>query len=311
MRYFGSEADEATLRKLVREQLYKFSDNNQDLSPDEQEILKSSYQNIADATYLKNKKKGRVISFNNHTFIRIAACASIIILAGAFYFRKQYLINFTAGNSYQQTITLKGQRKQLILTDGTKIWLAPGSALGYTDNFSGKTRDVNLRGEAFFEVAHDARHPFIIHTGKLNTVVLGTTFNVQAYPERTAVEVVLLSGKVGVVEPGKQSLILAPQQKATFNKANESLNKENYPAAADMLARRNGKLIYRGALLSDVVNDISQAYNVTIMLGREVQNLRYYGEFDQKEKLRSVLMEISLSANLRIENKGVTWKLHK
>jgi transmembrane sensor len=309
LQYFGSEANEDNLRLLVRKQLETF-DHNSNLPSDVQGVLQEAYKNIAKETFLKNKKEVKVVLFNWSIFIKLTACACVLILVGVLYF--EYMGQQLKHN-YRQAITLNGERKQLQLADGTKIWLAPGSTLDYAIKFTGKTREVKLEGEAFFEVAHDKQHPFIIHTDKLNTTVYGTTFNVQAYPERATVEVALLSGMVGITEQGKQAnqIMLAPNQRAVFNKTNEHLNKEDYPAAASMLARRDGKFIYKGIALSNVINDISKAYNVTIVLGKEMQDLSYYGEFDQKENLRQVLMQISLATNVKLVNKGAIWELHK
>lgn len=277
------------------------------------DILKQSYITIASQTYLKGEKNRKIFFLDRRLFIRLSVCASIVMLAGVFYFIKQYLQTTTVPIVYSQTTTLRGERKQLILSDGTKIWLSPGSSLRYADVFRGKTREVDLEGEAFFEVKHDTQHPFIIHIDRLSTTVLGTTFNIQAYQQNATVEVTLLSGKVAIADAGKRDspLILCPKQKAIFNKANGSLNKVDCPNAADLLARRDGKFIYKGVALSNVLNDISQAYNVNIALDKNAPNLSYYGEFDQKENVQSVLMQISLSANLKLKNKGATWQLYK
>lgn len=315
LRYFGSEKDEYIIRELVRKELEMYFDGDA-LPEDAQDVLKASFLSIANKTYLKNSDQGSVIRFNRRgTILKFVACASIVLLIGIFYFGKKYthaptVAHLPAVVHYKQITTRKGERAQLKLTDGTKIWLAPGSVLNYPEAFKGKTREVSLNGEAFFEVAHDTQHPFIIHTGKLQTTVLGTVFNIRAYVEHAAIEVALLSGKVGVSVPGKQTLVLMPNQRAILGKTTDSLYRD-YLGGQDLYARREGRFIYRGTALGEVLNDISELYDITILANKEIRNLRYYGKFDQKENLKSVLMQITLPTGLKIKNDGNTWKLYK
>ncbi|GAB3917151.1 FecR family protein [Mucilaginibacter boryungensis] len=314
IQHFGSETSLDALKELVRKQL-EISVNNEvttnNALPDNvHEVLEQAYKNIVNETFLKRKKEAKIVFLNRSAFVKLTACVSILILAVSLYFG--YIRYRLAANNYRQVITLNGERKKLQLTDGTTIWLAPGSTLNYASKFIGKNREVTLRGEAFFNVTHDKQHPFIIHTGRLNTIVYGTTFNIQAYPKRGSVEVSLLNGKVSVTELGQHAnqLMLAPNQRAIFNKTNGQLYKENYSAATDMLARRDGKFIYKGTTLSNVVDDISKAYNVTVVLNKKIQDLHYYGEFDQKENLQQVLMQISLTTNVKLKNNGAIWELY-
>jgi ferric-dicitrate binding protein FerR (iron transport regulator) len=171
---------------------------------------------VAKATPKQNQKSARSI----YKYWKIAA--SILLLAGVSllsYFTGKRSIECTV--SYYEVNTPKGSKTQLTLPDGTKIWLNAGSKLIYPNKFIHNQREVSLEGEGYFEVAKDARHPFIVHTSDINIRVLGTVFNVKSYPGERTIETTLISGKV-VIE-GNQSnpgttIKLAPNQKAIFLK---------------------------------------------------------------------------------------------
>lgn len=104
-----------------------------------------------------------------------------------------------------------------VLPDGSEVWLNAGSHIRYNDNFIQKTRDIYLDGEAYFNVAHDADHPFIVHAGNISIRALGTTFNVHAYQDESKIEATLITGKILVKIDGKpdQDIILIPNEKLT------------------------------------------------------------------------------------------------
>lgn len=110
----------------------------------------------------------------------------------------------------------KGARLQVLLPDGSKVWLNAGSELVYAHDFLQKAhREVHLRGEAYFDVVHQEQHPFIIHTPAMNIRVLGTVFDVRAYPDDETTEAVLLKGAIEVTFPGQpeRRVILHPKEK--------------------------------------------------------------------------------------------------
>lgn len=120
------------------------------------------------------------------------------------------------GNSEIQIISGKGSRKKIRLPDGTIVWLNAESKLSYAANFNQQdTRKVYLVGEAFFDVSHQPKHPFIVRTNKISVKVLGTAFNIQAYPEELKSETTLLRGSIelSVNDGSGQKVILGPSEK--------------------------------------------------------------------------------------------------
>ncbi|HEX3934507.1 MAG TPA: FecR domain-containing protein [Puia sp.] len=114
-----------------------------------------------------------------------------------------------------EVATRNGSRTSLYLPDGTHVWLNAGSRITYNKNFGASAREVDLSGEAFFDVAHNPASPFIIHTSRIDIKVLGTSFNVKSYPTDKVTETVLIHGSIEVAVHNKanEKIILKPNEK--------------------------------------------------------------------------------------------------
>ncbi len=146
------------------------------------------------------------------------AAASVITLlfAGAYT-----LSHHKNTSSNQQVLAAQyGKRIHTILPDGSSVWLNSGSSIKYANNLvvNGK-REVLLIGEGYFDIKHDAKHPFIVHAGKLNIVVLGTAFDVKAYTGDKYIETTLIRGKVEILNDSKpdSKIVLYPNEKVSVN----------------------------------------------------------------------------------------------
>ncbi len=140
--------------------------------------------------HLENKKENRIITiqhfiFKNRDALRKAAKIAAVFLLPALLLTATYYLAIHHPQdklAFNTVNVLYGQKVQVLLPDGTKVWINSGSTLRYPKTFHGKTREVHLTGEAFFDVTHDKNHPFIVSTSEINIRVLGTAFNVSAYP---------------------------------------------------------------------------------------------------------------------------------
>lgn len=164
-----------------------------------------------------------------------------------------------------------GKKSELLLADGTKVWLNAGSRLAFPTKFSGKKREIFLEGEAYFQVAHNSEQPFIVNAGELDIKVLGTNFNVSAYPTDKAVETVLVEGSVAVsrskaLKLRKKEVTLKPNQKATFDKNNNEVTLTNEPDVDLYIAWTYGWLRYERESLMSVLRKVERYYNVEIEL---------------------------------------------
>ena len=252
----------------------------------------------------------------------IAAAAIIIIVAGAGYLLRQVSRNTAddgrelahSGSSggpaagiahMHQVVTAIQERKTVQMPDGTLVSLEQGSTLDYPDQFSGKTREIYLKGEAFFEVTKDATHPFIVHTELLKTTVLGTSFNVEAYPEGNEARVVVVSGKVKVevTAQGKeqQEVVVVPNQRAVYYELPDRLEKQEAPDEAVFCQqRRNGKFIYTKIAVPKVVEDMQRFYHTSLVLQGNVRNCFWNGHFHTSDNLDKVLSLIAIPLNASI-----------
>ena len=158
--------------------------------------------------------------------------------------------------------------KKMTLADGTDVWLMSGSTISYPSSFAGnKTRKVEVKGEAFFNVAKDSKHPFIVNLGEVGLKVIGTSFNVLNYGNEDQIQVVLKSGQVdlfrGEYNPEKQAVHLNPGQLATYTKNEsrfsiETTNIDKYTSWTE------GTLLFHDDPLDEVLKKLGRWYNVVI-----------------------------------------------
>jgi ferric-dicitrate binding protein FerR (iron transport regulator) len=172
-----------------------------------------------------------------------------------------------------------GSRTLVHLSDGSEVHLNYGSKICYPQKFIGDTREVVLVGEGYFKVAHNPEKPFIVKTGKLNIKALGTSFNVNAYPETNEIATTLVNGKVvlekttltgeaifvGVMKPGQHVSYNTCSEKAVLCKGNI----EKY------IAWKDGKLMFDNESIALVVDKLSRMFNVDIEVADEVKDYTY------------------------------------
>lgn len=188
----------------------------------------------------------------------------------------------------------KGGRSSMTLPDGTKVWVNGGSKLTYGDDFVNGTREVFLEGEASFEVAPDAAHPFKVRTGNVDIRVLGTRFNVKAYPGDGEVQTVLLSGKVSALlrngSGQSREIILEPGQKLSFDYLQTGALEDGItlsqvsPEDCEETAWIQNRLVFRDRPFRLLARDLERWYNVTIRFeDASLENELFSGAFDRQQ----------------------------
>lgn len=163
-----------------------------------------------------------------------------------------------------QLITTKGSKGNFLLPDGTVVWLNTGSKLVYPEKFDDDKRLVRLEGEGYFEVIENKKKPFIVQLGELEVEVLGTIFDISAYPGKDKIDVALLSGKVKVTgEVLDKEVILKPNQLLTYQKNEKKANLLDTKAYlhADWIKE---KLVFDNNSLSDIIISLEGWYNISI-----------------------------------------------
>lgn len=212
-----------------------------------------------------------------------------------------------AGNGLNQMIVPYGKRSAITLSDGTKVWLNSGSTLTFPTVFNGKRREVILVGEAFFDVRHDAKMPFIVKTELFNTRVYGTRFDVRAYHEDTDCSVVLVDGKVGMsangTAPGKE-VILEPCQKATLSKGKPGIEITTVENVEGCSSWVDGYLTYNNAGVADLLKEVSRYYNIEIEMENMHDMENIYGKLDLKTDLDKVLDGVAFISGTTFKKQG-------
>lgn len=197
----------------------------------------------------------------------------------------------TVINHYTLSVP-KGGQYQLTLSDGTRVWLNSASILRYPSRFSGNFREVELEGEAFFEVSHRGHHqPFIVKTPHQSTTVLGTTFNIMAYADETEVTTTLVSGAVRVDYTGKAahqavSAILAPGEASVL--LDGVLRKQKVDVAV-ATAWKEGKFYFKKTPFAQMMRQLARWYDVDVVYQGSVPNETFSGELSKDMPLETVL----------------------
>ena len=213
-------------------------------------------------------------------------------------------IGITDANKNNELIIPKGGEYQVVLADGTKVWLNSASRLIYPQSFMGKERRVVLSGEAFFDVAHDAERPFIVETSRMNVKVLGTRFNVNDYDDNEEVSTTLVNGSVEIFSGGQQAFRLVPGEQA-YGKENElekrEVNVRLYTSWID------GKFLFNNTELEEIAQQISRWYDVEIFFSSEnVKKVRFTGAIVKFKPLDDLVRMIESTSQVRFSVKGKT-----
>lgn len=210
-----------------------------------------------------------------------------------------------------------GNKSQLVLPDGTKVWLNAGSRMAFPNKFSGKKREVFLEGEAYFEVTHNANVPFLVNTSDISIKVLGTKFNVSAYKTDKVAETVLLEGKVTVKDLSSigfmtKETVLAPNQKASFNKENKSISVNNEAEADFAIAWTEGWFKFSQQNLNTVLNKLQRYYNVQFEYDGSFSTADMItGKLDLKESIEQTMVALGDVANIQYRIDGDKIRIEK
>jgi len=219
------------------------------------------------------------------------AAASFIFILGIGFLWKQNSNSKASGQKKLQQVYVKpGSKSQIVLPDGTVVRLNGSSTLSYNKDFNEKIREVNLEGEAYFDVTKDAAHPFIVHTSRIDIKVLGTLFNVKSYEQDPTIETTLLRGSVEVYnkdDPSAPKVILKPNEKLVFRKGKDDELPLQKTESKDSLKESNTGQDISISTLSpskpdSLKEETSWLYNRLVIDGDDFDNLaakleRWYG----------------------------------
>lgn len=247
-----------------------------------------------------HKKKNKTVFLKK--IGRYAAVASILLLlASALYY-------FSASSMkdpkviYQELCVAKGESKNIILPDGTVVFINSDSKLKYEENFGETCREVFLEGEAWFDVSHNPNKPFIVHTQENDIKVLGTAFNVYAYPNENIFRTSLERGKICLSYNNGAEIELKANQTYILLKNTrevkllETTNIEMYSAW------KNGDIVFKNQTFTDILKILERTHNLTFILkNKNVGKCNYTGCFTTEDDINSILAVIKLPTPFEYE----------
>jgi hypothetical protein len=207
----------------------------------------------------------------------------------------------TSAVVYNTMTTPKGRQFNLVLADGSKVWLNAASSITFPTAFNGKERKVTITGEAYFEVAHNAAMPFIVEKENTSILVLGTHFNVNTYDDESLLNVTLLEGSIKVRNNMNNSL-LKPGQQAQINK-DEKINVLSEVDVENVVAWKNGRISFQGVGIETVMRQMSRWYDVDIVYNKKLDDL-FYADIPRSTMLSDVLKALELTRNVHFKMEG-------
>lgn len=266
---------------------------------------------------LKAGHSNQVIPFSRKWKYGLSAAAAIVLLVlGTALWNKKIskLEILPEQASAPKEILIKNLTKSIKrqqLPDGSTIWLSPLSSVTYPSAFKSSTREVKLRGEAFFEVTKDEKHPFIIYSGDIITKVWGTSFRISAF-ENKAAEVSVLTGRVSVKisNQDKSEVMLLHNQKAIYIRSQSLLKKEEEKKASIVRIWKKTSMSFDNAPLSSVMAALNAEFNVHITThDQQLQDYLLKADFtDQSLPDILEMMGKSLNVDYELVNNEITLK---
>lgn len=229
------------------------------------EVLENASNNINN--YYRRKHYIRALR-------NIAALLLLPVLGFAFYLSVKYLPlrsdKISTSQAFNEVYSSVDAITKVTLPDGSSVYLNHSSSLKYPATFNGKSRIVELKGEGFFDIAHNPKIPFVVEVGDLQVIAHGTRFNIMSYPEEDKIETSLISGSVELLksESSKETSPLVkmkPGELAIYHKDNEAID-INYIIDDRYFSWKDGKLVFTAEPMGSVIKKLSRWFNVDIQI---------------------------------------------
>jgi ferric-dicitrate binding protein FerR (iron transport regulator) len=266
------------------------------LSAGEKEAFKQEIKQAVWNKIAQTEKPVSKLRYLQTNFVKLAAAAVLFfVLTAALYLS----INRRSASGRMESANLPSaqhrENRVIFLPDGSTVILSPGSRLNYPSSFDGmEKREVFLEGQGFFEIRHNVSRPFIVHTGKLKTTVLGTAFNIKALPGDPQITVTVKRGKVRVSDQDNILGDITPNEQISFDSEKQQsvkrkVNDEGY------LAWEDRDLFVDNVTISEAAKLLEDQYHVKIIIGdSSISSERFTATFPRKESFEEALKSICL-----------------
>jgi len=238
-------------------------------------------------------EKVKLQMYRKQLWLKAVAAVLIIIGLSALFYKLEFQSFGTRLVQVKSSKPVKPNmpgRRFINLPDGSSVILNENSKLEFGDKFivNGK-REVYLQGEAYFDIKHDPSHPFIVHTGKLQTTVLGTAFNINANPENGTVTVTVTRGKVKVGDNKHTFNVVDPDEQVVFD-MDLSQHIKKLVDAETVIAWKNEDIYFDDVYIKDVANQLQEHFHVSIVFSNEIiKSCRFSATFLKSQSLEQIL----------------------
>lgn len=235
--------------------------------------------------------------------------AAVILLPVLSVLSVYYFTQYPQRNHQPTVITAqKGEKAEVVLPDGSNVWINSGSTVTYDENFNGKERSVYLQGEAYFEVSENKKRPFIVHTKHITVQALGTSFNVRSYETDSMASAVLVEGKIKVSASGEET-ILSVNERAIFDTRKQTLLADRVEAL-NFIAWKNGNIYFSNQTYDEIAQTLSHIYDVEIQFASEqLRPMRFSGTLGSSG-IKNALDILSMTSPMYYVMKDTTIILH-
>lgn len=274
---------------------------------DNSEETRKAFEKFKDRLVSSDKSKGKpsvLKSASVRWVYRLAACLLIPLAIFSLWQSKRYYdINHIEWIEKKVDF---GGTGFLVLSDGTSVWMNSGSSIIYPEKFSGPKRQVFFSGEGHFDVAKNKRSGFEIKTGESLVRVVGTEFNLKAYPEDNDLQLSLLEGKVEFIpDTGSENCFeILPGDVIDYDRDFRSVSRSKFDVST-FSSWKDGKLYFKNTPLSDIVRQLERNFDANIVIVTDsLKSLRYHMAFVNDEPLEEILDVIDSDPRIRIETKG-------
>ncbi len=214
-------------------------------------------------------------TFKTQQILKIAAIFFFLLSIGSLIYLFSNRQNSTP-EFFTNVIADCGQISKVKLPDGSMVWLNSGSQITYSNLFSSKNRNINLEGEAYFKVTRNTELPLIVSCNEIQVKVLGTEFNVTAYPRSKHIDVVLEKGSIELLNKNVESFSykIKPGERASFNKTNRKLQVSNVNTSK-FTSWKEGVINIYNQSLEELAERLKVRYNQKFIIGDDVKNIHY------------------------------------
>lgn len=206
---------------------------------------------------------------------------------------------------YNTMTTPRGRQYSLVLSDGTKVWLNAASSITYPTVFMNGERKVSIKGEAYFEVAHNATMPFVVENGSTSVRVLGTHFNVNSYEDENSINITLLEGSVNVLNNSVNRIIKPAEQAQVMQNGNIQVT--NKIDLEEVMAWKNERFVFESAPIKAIMRQVARWYNVDVVYKSDIP---YFFVADMSRNLPVSellkLLELTGGVHFKIEGNTIT-----